>query len=105
MIWLFPTSAALLLLAAPALADGIDTAVPNVAAIQAAYEAASKTTTKAHEKDLEIRDAQCPPGQGATVACSINFTSRADKQDRLYFTIVRLAKADTAWELTSGLCR
>lgn len=105
-----PGAAAFVLAVAAASAGAAG--LPDVAGVQAAYEAArSAVDAASHANDLVIQSARCQPlspgrQAAAQAACQIDFVRRLEPEGRLYFEIVTLeARNSGAWELLSGLCK
>jgi hypothetical protein len=90
-----------------ALCAAVRAGLPDVAGVQAAYEAAREDATGTHENDLLIQTAQCRPLPGSTdvTACQIDFVRKLDPQGRLYFDVITVqARRAGQWTLLSGLC-
>ena len=85
--------------------------VPDIAVIQSAYEREASAGSALHDKGLQVLQAKChdTSNNGSTSAsgflCEVTFISKADPEQRLYFDIVAVARADDRWELKSGLCK
>ena len=83
-------------------------AVPDVAAIQTAYEREAAAGSKLHDKDLQVLTTKCHDDSGGPFLCEVTFISKKDPNkgdERLYFDIVAVARTADGWELTSGLCK
>lgn len=79
--------------------------VPDIAAIQGAYEREASTGSTLHDKGLQVLEAKCHDNNSDRFLCEVTFISKSDPTERLYFDIVAVARADNGWELKSGLCR
>jgi hypothetical protein len=79
--------------------------VPTAATIQAAYEQEASQANGRHDKGLKVIEAKCDDGSGGRFLCQVTFLSNDDPEQRLYFDIVAVARADRGWELRSGLCK
>ena len=85
--------------------------VPDIAVIQSAYEREASAGSALHDKGLQVLQAKCHDAgndSGASTGgflCEVTFISKADPEQRLYFDIVAVARADDGWRLKSGLCR
>ena len=79
--------------------------VPDVAAIQAAYDHEEAAGSKLHDAALQVLDAKCHDDGPEKYLCEVTFVSRKDPEQRLYFDIVAVRRIDRGWELKSGLCR
>jgi hypothetical protein len=79
--------------------------IPDVAAIQAAYEREASAGSKLHDAGLQILQAKCHDRREGGYLCEVTFTSKGDPAERLYYDIVSVASRGDAWELKSGLCK
>jgi hypothetical protein len=79
--------------------------VPTAATIQAAYEREESQAGARHDKGLRVIEAKCDDGSGGRFLCQVTFLSKDDPDERLYFDIIAVARADRGWELRSGLCK
>jgi hypothetical protein len=81
-------------------------AVPNIAAIQTAYEREASAGSALHDKGLQVLEAKCHDRSGDRgFLCEVTFISKSDPTERLYFDIVAVAPAGDGWQLKSGLCK
>ena len=80
-------------------------AKPDVSAIQSAYEREAANGSKLHDKGLEVIEASCDDPKAGLYLCQITFLSKSDPDQRLYFTVIGLARDRGGWELKSGLCK
>lgn len=83
-------------------------AQPDAGTIQSAYEAELGRGTKKHDPGLRIRTAECSMPDAArpdSFTCSVQFTTAADQDGRLYLDIVQVDRSDRGWKLKGGLCR
>jgi hypothetical protein len=88
-----------------ALISAFCAAVPDGAAIQAAYEREASAGSPLHDKGLQVLQAKCHEKGGGAFLCEVTFTSKGDPAERLYYDIVAVASRDDGWELKSGLCK
>lgn len=79
--------------------------IPDAAAIQTAYEHELAQGAAKHDPGLRVRTAACNATGPTAYICSIEFTSAADRDDRLYLDIVQIDRGAAGWALKSGLCR
>jgi hypothetical protein len=83
--------------------------VPDISVIQSAYEREASTGSALHDKGLQVLQAKChDAGNDSSTSgflCEVTFISKADPEQRLYFDIVAVARADDRWLLKSGLCK
>jgi len=85
--------------------------VPDIAVIQTAYEDEAISGSTLHDKGLQVLQAKChDAGNSSSTSssgflCEVTFTSKEDPEQRLYFDIVAVARADDRWQLKSGLCK
>jgi hypothetical protein len=82
--------------------------LPNVVAIQAAYDREEAAGSTLHSRDLKVLQAKCHDKPGGPFLCEVTFTVASTSQDpnqRLYFDVVAVARTADSWELKSGLCR
>lgn len=80
--------------------------VPDLAAVQTAYERETAAGGKLHDKGLQILEVKCHDSQKDQFLCEVSFTSRDDQSQRLYFDIVAVKRLENkGWELKSGLCK
>ena len=87
-------------LALPAAAE------PTIGIVQAAYEQEQSRPDIKHDKDLVITSVQCSAGKiEREYLCWVNFISRADPEETIYFDVAAVAETGTGWTLKSGLCR
>ena len=81
-------------------------AVPDIAAIQAAYEREASAGSALHDKDLQVLEAKCHDREwNENFLCEVTFISKSDRTERLYFDIVAVASTENGWQLKSGLCK
>ena len=78
--------------------------VPDIAAIQTAYEREASIGSPFHDKALQVQQAQCHGDGSDKFLCEITFIS-AGEPDRPYFDFVTVSRASAGWELKSGLCK
>jgi hypothetical protein len=79
--------------------------VPDIAAIQAAYDREASAGSALHDKGLQVLEAKCHDEKSDKFLCEVTFVSKSDPTERLYFDIVAVARADNGWDLKSGLCK
>ena len=79
--------------------------VPDMASIQTAYEREASAGSTLHDKDLQVLKAKCHNSDSGPFLCEVMFISNSDPNQRLYFDIVAVARADDGWKLKSGLCK
>jgi hypothetical protein len=80
-------------------------AAPDPAIIQAAYEREASAGSSLHDIGLRVLNAKCHDGEGGGYLCEVTFTASGDPNERLYFDIVAIARANDKWTLASGLCK
>lgn len=81
--------------------------IPDIAAIQAAYEREASADSTLHDQGLQVLQvlqAQCHDDGTNKFICELTFISKGDPE-RPYFDIVSVARAGESWELKSGLCK
>jgi hypothetical protein len=78
--------------------------IPDIAAIQSAYELEAFTGTTLHDKGLQVLKAKCHDDGTDTFTCELTFISKGDPE-RPYFDIVSVVRAGEGWVLKSGLCK
>lgn len=78
--------------------------VPDIAAIQTAYQREAAANSTLHDQDLQVLEAQCHDDGTGTFLCEVTFISKGDPE-RPYFDIITVARAGSDWELKSGLCK
>jgi hypothetical protein len=76
--------------------------IPDIAAIQSAYEREAYAASTLHDKGLQVLQVNCRADGTDKFTCT--FISKADPE-RPYFDIVSVARAGEGWELKSGLCK
>lgn len=82
------------------------TPVPDVAAVQAAYQREASGGSKLHDNGLQVLEVKCHDGQKDQFLCEVTFVSLDDENQRLYFDIVSVKRLENkGWELKSGLCK
>jgi hypothetical protein len=85
--------------------------VPDIAVIQSAYEREATAGSTLHDKGLRVLQAKCHDTSNSSTTgtggflCEVTFMSKDDPEERLYFDIVAVARADDRWILKSGLCK
>ena len=79
--------------------------VPDIAAIQNAYEREASAGSAFHDNGLQVLQAKCHDNSTDGFLCEVTFISKSDPTERLYFDIVAVARAGQGWELKSGLCK
>jgi hypothetical protein len=79
--------------------------VPDVTVIQSAYEREASAGSTLHDKGLKVLQAKCHDTGADGILCEVTFVSKGDAEERLYFDIVAVARADDGWILKSGLCK
>ena len=79
--------------------------VPDIAAIQTAYEREASGGSTLHDKGLQVLQSKCHDDRTDKFLCEVTFISKSDPTERLYFDIVAIARAGNDWELKSGLCK
>jgi len=80
-------------------------AVPDIAAIQTAYEREASAGSSLHDKGLQVLQAKCHESGTDGFLCEVTFISKGDPTERLYFDIVAVARVGDGWTLKSGLCK
>lgn len=105
MKWFAVAGLAACAASAAGLAVWLRDTAPDAASIQSAYEHELGRGSVKHDPGLHVRTADCNAAAPRSYICSIQFTSAADRDDRLYLDIVQVNRADTGWTLKSGLCR
>jgi hypothetical protein len=80
-------------------------AIPDVAAIQTAYEREASAGSSLHDKGLQVLQAKCHDSSADGFLCEVTFISKGDPAERLYFDIVAVARIGDGWTLKSGLCK
>jgi hypothetical protein len=78
--------------------------VPDIAAIQTAYEREASAGSTLHDNGLQVMEAKCHDDGTDKFLCEVTFISRGDPE-RPYFDIVAVTRAAGGWELKSGLCK
>jgi hypothetical protein len=78
--------------------------VPDIAAIQAAYEREASAGSTLHDNSLQVLQAKCHDDATDKFLCEVTFISKGDP-DRQYFDLVAVARLGDGWELQSGLCK
>jgi hypothetical protein len=78
--------------------------VPDIAAIQTAYEREASAGSAFHDNGLQVLQANCHDDGIDKFLCEVTFISKGDPE-RPYFDIVTVARAGEGWELQSGLCK
>jgi hypothetical protein len=78
--------------------------VPDIAAIQTAYEREAVAGSTLHDNGLQVLQAKCHDDVADKFLCEVTFISRGDPE-RPYFDIVVVARAGDDWKLESGLCK
>jgi hypothetical protein len=78
--------------------------VPDIAAIQTAYEREAPAGSTLHDNGLRVLQAKCHDDGTDKFLCEVTFISKGDPQ-RPYFDIVAITRAGKGWELESGLCK
>ena len=79
-------------------------AIPDIAAIQTAYEREASAGSTLHDKGLQVLQAKCHDDGTDKFICEITFISKGDPE-RPYFDIVSVARSGEGWELKGGLCK
>jgi len=80
-------------------------AMPDMAAIQTAYEREASSGSPLHDKELKVLRAKCHDDSADRFLCEVMFVSNSDPEERLYFDIVAVVRARGGFELKSGLCK
>ena len=78
--------------------------IPDIAAIQSAYEREASAASTLHDKGLQVLQTNCHDDGTDKFTCELTFISKGDPQ-RPYFDIVSVARAGEGWELKGGLCK
>ncbi len=78
---------------------------PGIEIIQSAYEREAAAQSKLHDKGLKVLKAKCHDRGDDRFLCEVEFTSRDDPEEPLYFDVVAVRRVGDRWELTSGLCK
>jgi hypothetical protein len=78
--------------------------VPDIAAIQTAYEREASAGSALHDKGLQVLHAKCHDDGTDKFLCEITFILKSDPV-RPYFDVAAVARAGEGWELKSGLCK
>ena len=79
--------------------------VPDIDAIQTAYEREAGSGSTLHDKGLQILRARCHDNSNDRFLCEVMFISKTDPAERLYFDIVAVTWIGEGWQLKSGLCK
>jgi hypothetical protein len=79
--------------------------VPDMAAIQTAYEREASSGSTLHDKELKVLRAKCHDDSTDRFLCEVMFISNSDPTERLYFDIVAVVRTGDGFELKSGLCK
>jgi len=78
--------------------------LPDVAAIQTAYEREASAGGTLHDKGLQVLQTKCQDDGTGKFICELTFISKGDP-GRPYFDIISVARAGEGWELKGGLCK
>lgn len=78
--------------------------VPDIAAIQTAYEREASAGSTLHDKALHVLQAKCHDDGTDKFTCELTFILKGDPE-RPYFDIVSVTWAREGWELKGGLCK
>jgi hypothetical protein len=78
--------------------------VPDIAAIQTAYEREASAGSPFHDIGLQVLQAECHDDGTGKFLCEVTFISKGDRE-RQYFDLATVARAGDGWELESGLCK
>jgi hypothetical protein len=78
--------------------------VPDIAAIQNAYEREASAGSTFHDNGLQVLQAKCHGDGTDKFLCEVTFISNGDAE-RPYFDVVSVARAGAGWEINSGLCK
>ena len=78
--------------------------VPDIAAIQTAYQREASAGSALHDNNLQVLQAKCHDDGTDKFLCEVTFISKGDPE-RPYFDVVSVARADNGWELKGGLCK
>ncbi|MGH7880231.1 MAG: hypothetical protein ACREQD_12155 [Candidatus Binataceae bacterium] len=78
---------------------------PNVTAIQSAYEREAASSSPLHDRGLRVLNSSCDDPKDGRYLCQITFLSKSDPTERLYFTVIAVARNGGGWKLKSGLCK
>jgi hypothetical protein len=78
--------------------------VPDIPAIQTAYEREASAGSPLHDKGLQVLQAKCRDDGADKFLCEVTFILKGDPE-RPYFDIASVARAGAGWELKSGLCK
>jgi hypothetical protein len=78
--------------------------IPDIAAIQTAYEREASAGSALHDKGLQVLQAKCRDDGTDKFVCEVTFILKGDPE-RPYFDIASVARAGEGWELKSGLCK
>jgi hypothetical protein len=87
-----------------ALAATSCNSLPDIAALQTAYECEAAAGSAVHDNGLQVLQANCHDDDSDKFLCEATFISKGDPE-RPYFDIVTVAQAGEGWELKSGLCK
>ena len=81
--------------------------VPDIAAIQTAYEREASAGSIFHDNSLQVLQANCRDDgtDKGKYVCEVTFISRGGPTDRPFFDLVEIARGPDGWELKSGLCK
>jgi hypothetical protein len=79
--------------------------VPDIDAIQSAYEREAASGSTLHDKGLQILRSRCHDNSADRFLCEVMFISKGDPTERLYFDIVAVTWIGDGWQLKSGLCK
>jgi hypothetical protein len=78
--------------------------VPDIAAIQNAYEREASAGSAFHDNGLQVLQAKCHDDGTDKFLCEVTFISKGDAE-RPYFDVAAVARAGAGWEIISGLCK
>ena len=78
--------------------------IPDIAAIQKAYEREASAGSTLHDNGLQVLQAECRDDGANKFICELTFISRGDPE-RPYFDVVSVAQAGEGWDLRGGLCK
>lgn len=78
---------------------------PDASVIQEAYEHEASSGSRLHDKGLRVIKADCDDLAHGQYLCQVTYLSKDDPDERLYFDVIAVARAEQGWALKSGLCK
>lgn len=106
MIPLRMMSLPVLALLAATLPAAAGPALPDAAAVQAAYDRAAASAEDRHDADVRILGVDCAEAGGTRVTCTVGFAKTDEASDRVYLDSALVERRSGGdWTLLQGLCR